>query len=191
MQDLNVIQIELLMRKTTVGEIKHTLDAIRGKLDIVEERAGEIENSNRNYLKWNRETGLKKRTVCQWAVGRIETSILRLGCVRWCFKEGNWFGIYLVKNNHEKSVAYIRLGTFADGAVEAEARITSWHSCCFPVGFCGHPMCVFPASRMLSTSNFSYPLNFRACKSSFPFGSEFSYIFHKIAKPLAQDLTRA
>lgn len=58
-------------------------------------------------------------------MGRIEISILRLGCVRWCFKEGNWFGIYLVKNNYEKFVVYIRFGIFVDGVVEVEVRIIS------------------------------------------------------------------
>lgn len=45
--------------------------------------------------------------------------------MRWCFKEGNWFGIYLVKNNYEKFVVYIRFGIFVDGVVEVEVRIIS------------------------------------------------------------------
>lgn len=36
MEDLNTIQVELLKRETTMGEIKHTLGTINGKPDIEE-----------------------------------------------------------------------------------------------------------------------------------------------------------
>ena len=75
---------EGLKRRTTMDEIKHTLDMIDGKLDIVEKC--KVENSDKKWL--------RKTVAHQRSVGQTGSSFSRWVSVRWCFKEGSWFGVY-------------------------------------------------------------------------------------------------
>ena len=66
--------MEGLKRRTAVDEIKHKLDMIDGKLDIVEKC--KVENSDKTYLKHGGKND-RKRAAHQRAMGQTGSSFSR------------------------------------------------------------------------------------------------------------------
>lgn len=50
MEDCKKSQNEILEIKTSTSKMINTLDGIKGRLNVAEEKISELEDSNRNYL---------------------------------------------------------------------------------------------------------------------------------------------